>query len=231
MCINKTIVKSDKSLNNIFPNFRCTYNIKNINAYTQIINNGYEGTVNDEIELKIKIIQDGKIQNLTLKKKIDSIGLHTIDYIINENLKNCSFIFNQCSTLKKINFINFKTDQVTSLNSMFNECNILEYLDLSNFDTKNVTDMRWMFNKCYKLKEIKGINDFKTSNVNNMKSMFQNCNSLEYLCLYNWKTSNVTDMKLMFSECRSLKEIVGINNFDTKNVISMNSIFNRCILI
>ena len=35
-------------------------------------------------------------------------------------------------------------------------------------------------------------------------------------------------MRLMFSECNKLKEIKGINKFNTKEITNMNSMFNLC---
>ena len=76
-------------------------------------------------------------------------------------------MFNNCSSLKKIQFISFDTSEVTNMNSMFKGCNSLEYLDLSNFNTTKVTNMQLMFYGCDKLKNIKGINNFITLNVTN----------------------------------------------------------------
>ena len=84
-----------------------------------------------------------------------------------------------------------------------------------------------LFWECYKLKEIKGINNFKTFKVTNMKLMFNKCNELEYLELDNFNTSNVTDMGWMFNECYKLKEIKGINNFNTSKVIYMDKCFRN----
>ena len=36
-------------------------------------------------------------------------------------------------------------------------------------------------------------------------------------------------MELMFNSCYKLKEIKGINNFNTINVKKMNLMFNECI--
>ena len=58
--------------------------------------------------------------------------------------------------------------------------------------------------------------------------MFQNCNELVYLDLTNFDTSKVTDMSYMFSTCIKLKEIKGINNFITINVINMWGMFAEC---
>ena len=72
-----------------------------------------------------------------------------------------------------------------------------------------------------KLKEIKGINKFNTSKVTDMCGMFYQCFELEHLDLSNYNTLNVIDMKLMFSECKKLKEIKGINKFNTSKVTDM----------
>ena len=172
---------------------KCIYDIKDFNE-TQIINFRGEKTINEEIELKVKIWSDGKTEKLIFKQKFNKLGINVIYFIIEEKLTNMCFMFNKCSSLKEINFINVETIQVTNLGAMFQYCEELEYIDLSCFNTSNVTDMGWMFNECHKLKEIKGINNFNTLNVTLMSTMFQNCNNLEYLDLSNFNTSNVTDM-------------------------------------
>ena len=54
-----------------------------------------------------------------------------------------------------------------------------------------------------------------------MQAMFKNCNALEYLDLSNFNTSNVNDMSCMFSNCNKLKEIKGLNNFNTNKITNM----------
>ena len=84
--------------------------------------------------------------------------------------------------------------------------------------------MEGMFNGCKKLKEIKGINQFNANNVIYMDFMFNECNELEYLDLSNFNTSNVVNMKKMFCRCQKLKEIKGINKFNTKHVTNMDAV-------
>ena len=57
---------------------------------------------------------------------------------------------------------------------------------------------------------------FETDQFLNMKTMFEECNELEYLNLSNYNTINVSDMGFLFNECHKLKEIKGIENFNTK---------------
>ena len=85
-----------------------------------------------------------------------------------------SFMFNNCSSLKKVEFISIDTTKVTNMSLMFQGCSELEYLDFSNIDTSNVADMKLLFSSCKKLKEIKGINNLNTIKVNNMSQCFKN---------------------------------------------------------
>ena len=59
-----------------------------------------------------------------------------------------SWMFNKCSSLKKINLSNFNTNNVTNMIGMFYECSSLREINISNFNTNNVTYMSWMFYKC-----------------------------------------------------------------------------------
>ena len=61
-----------------------------------------------------------------------------------------------------------------------------------------------------------------------MNKMFEGCNELENLNLTNLITSNVENMSLMFSKCYKLKEIAGIDNFNTSKAIYMKSMFKEC---
>ena len=107
---------------------KCTYEIKD-NNYIQIINNRYLDIINEEIESKVKIWNNGKKENLIFKKQFNKKGIYNIYFIIEKKLNNMSFMFKNCSSLKEINFISFKTDQVTNMCAMFEECYELEYLD------------------------------------------------------------------------------------------------------
>ena len=51
-----------------------------------------------------------------------------------------NLLFYKCKTLKKVEFFNVVTSQVTQMAAMFQLCIELEYLDLSNFDTSKVND-------------------------------------------------------------------------------------------
>ena len=145
--------------------FRCTYEIKDIYLKTKIIN---------EIKTKIKILNNNKKEKIISKKKFDKIGIYIIDFIIEEKLTDMSYMFCDCRSLKKIEFI--------------------------NIDTSNVENMGCMFSRCNKLKEIKGIIDFNTSKVKNMKYMFLSCKELYYLTISNNKI--ILDEQKLFDKIK-----------------------------
>ena len=214
-----------ESCNNMnVPKIRCTYLIKD-GKETQIINDRHSGDINEDILKKMKILNGNSRENLIFTKKFDKMGLNIIEFIVEERLNNMSYMFNNCSSLIKIEFISLDTSQVTNMRCMFQECSGIEYLDLSNFNTSNVSYMEYMFNQCNKLKQIIGIKSFNTNQVIDMTAMFQGCNEIEYLDLSNFNTSKVTTMKLMFNKCHKLKRIIGIENFNTNNVVKMDAMF------
>ena len=74
----------------------CSYEIKDDNEI-QIINDRY-----GEINSKIKIINENKNEKLIFKKNFKKIGLNSICFIIEGKISNMSYMFNNCSTLKRI---------------------------------------------------------------------------------------------------------------------------------
>ena len=61
-----------------------------------------------------------------------------------------------------------------------------------------------------------------------MIEMFKGCNELEYLILKNIDALNVDNMKSLFTGCCRLKEINGINGFNTSIIINMKEMFENC---
>ena len=84
-------------INNNISYIKCTYEIKD-NNYIQIINNRDLEYVNEEIESKVKIWNNGKKENLIFKKQFNKKGIYNIYFIIEKKLNNMSFMFNNCSS-------------------------------------------------------------------------------------------------------------------------------------
>ena len=144
---------------------------------------------------------------------------------------NCQYFLGVTSkdhalNLKKINFSNCDTSNVTNMKHMFENCSQLTSLDLSSFNTINVKWMEDMFRNCSSLTNL-NISSFDTSNVTEMSFMFYDCKSLISLDLSSFDTSKVSYMDYMFENCCSLTSI-DISKFNTSNVISMLAMFYNC---
>lgn len=112
------------------------------------------------------------------------------------NVTDMSHLVSVCDSLTDITFgNNFKTTNVTNMNSMFYHLQNMKELDLSSFDTSKVTDMAYMFQST-KLTKI-NLSSFDTSKVTNMKWMFYQSNALKELdILVLGNKNNIKDAKL-----------------------------------
>ena len=136
---NKNILAQGKDVS-----FICIYDVKDYNEI-QIINDRYKNEIKEEIKSKIKILNGDNKEELLFKNRFDKLGLHTIYFSIEKQLKNISFLFSNCTSLKKVEFLSVDTSQINTMKGMFEGCKELEYLDLTNFDTSNSTDISFIF--------------------------------------------------------------------------------------
>ena len=146
----------------------------------------------------------------------DNNELYELTFISEDDIytnKNSQYLFNYLTNLKTIEFDNFDTSQVTSMESMFSGCSALTTLDLSKFDTSQVTSMRSMFSSCSKLTTL-DVSKFDTSKVTNMSYMFSYCYALTTLDVSKFDTSQVTNMERMFAGCSSL-ETIYVSEYDS----------------
>ena len=183
---------------------------------------------NNEKEIKeCKIEVNNKLLlSFSYGLKFEKEGKYKIKYNFTSILTNCNHIFANCSSLIKLDFSNFITENVTDMSSMLSGCSSLKDLNISNFNTKNVNDMSSIFENCASLQNI-NISNFITKNVTNMHCIFSGCSSLKNLDLSNFNTVNVIDMSGIFSRCSSLINL-NLSNFSTKNVTNMSFMFSGC---
>ena len=66
------------------------------------------------------------------------------------------------------------------------------------------------------------------NNITKMKGFFEECTNIISLDLSNFDTSNITTIDHMFNKCYKLKEIKGINKFNTNKVNNMSGILQKC---
>lgn len=148
------------------------------------------------------------------------------------NVNNTFEMFDGCTSLKTLTLSKkFKTDKVTTMQSMFRECKSLVNLDLSSFKTPLVNNMALMFQNCSALEELNLSSFYNTPNnetsLTSMSRMFNGCSKLSTLILDNFNTTLVRNMDQTFAGCSSLSELK-LESFKTPNVTTMASMFSGC---
>ena len=111
------------------------------------------------------------------------------------------------------------------MDSMFNNCTSLIKLDLSKFNTSEVENMSKMFFNCVSLIEL-NVSSFKTSKVNDMSSMFEKCKNLIFVNISNFITNEKCTVDSMFSSCQKvLKDKIKKQNKNIED-IAFNNLFD-----
>ena len=143
------------------------------------------------------------------------------------NLKNICYLFAKCYKLTKADLSNLKTENVKDMSFIFDDCVNLETLliDPDKFITKKVTSMCNMFENCNKLKSI-DLTSFDAGNVNFANSMFNECQQLEEIDLSKMKISEKANISHMFNKCESLKKI-NLSSFCITDKNAMNNMFDN----
>ena len=71
----------------------------------------------------------------------DKEGEYNILLKFNILIKDCSFMFYECSNIINIDLSSFNTKNVTNMSDMFYYCKELKNIDLSSFNTQKVNDI------------------------------------------------------------------------------------------
>jgi len=227
------------------------YFLDNTNGYYNGVGEHHHDNLKELNELNTEIFINNKKYKYIKSFKPEKEGLYEIKIKFNIKIKDCSFMFFNCSNLTNIDLSSFDTKNVTNMSSMFCDCFNLKNIDLSSFDTKNVTNMSHMFSCCFNLINI-DLLSFDTNNVTNMSHMLSSCYNLTNIDLSSFDTKNVTNMSHMFYGCSKLTNIdlssfdtknvtnifymfccskltnIDLSSFDTKNVTNMNSMLGGC---
>ena len=167
-------------------------------------------------ELNTEIFIDNIKYKYTKSFKPEKDGLYEIKIKFNIKIKDCSYMFYECSNLKDIDLSSFDTTYANNMNKMLDKCYNLTSINLSSLNTENVSNMSYMFSVCSNLTSI-NLSSFNTRNATDMSGMFYYCSNIKNINLSSFDTKNVTDMNNMFYYCSNIKNI-NLSSFDTKNV-------------
>ena len=186
---------------------------------------------NNKLDCKIVINGEEKeICEFYHNKNFETII--TVKLIMNDNIKDLSYMFSGCEYLSSISDIsNWRTENIIAMKWMFFGCKSLESIpDISKWDISNVRDIQFMFSGCTKLTTFPDISKWNTKNISNMSGLFSECSSLKSLPdLSKWDMLNVININNIFSFCRLFQSLPDISKWDTKNIKNMSYIFHECL--
>ena len=190
-------------------------------------------SINDEKEIKIKIIINNKVVNYSyMFSGCNSlISLPDISNLDLNNTSNISNLFSECSSLELLDDISkWETDKIYDMSYLFSGCSSLKTLpNISKWNTKNVQNMKFMFSFASLLKNIPNIGNWNINNVSNISNMFYGCSSLEQIPnITNWNTNNLINISYLFCKCSSLKSLPDISYWNTNKIKNMSYLFYGC---
>ena len=150
-----------------------------------------------------------------------------IMYVVSDGktyLTDGQSFFGGFNQVEKIEFNNIDTRRVTSMSFMFADLTNLTSIDISSFDTSNVIRMGWMFDGCTNLANI-NLTGIDTSSVTDFQATFRKT-AITSMDISHFNTSNVESFVSMFERCPNLTS-VNMEGLDLSNLTNASDMFNN----
>ncbi|MCT4420600.1 BspA family leucine-rich repeat surface protein, partial [Leuconostoc falkenbergense] len=167
--------------------------------------------------------------------KLTTLNLSTWGVERTATMVDMSYMFKDTVNLTNLNLTDFKTTNVTNMDSMFRGTDVgignkLVSLDLSDWDVTKVTRFSEMFRDTSNLATLNlstwGVG--RTATDVYMYQMFSGTSSLTNLNLTNFKTTNVTDMRHMFYKTGLTS--LDLSGWDVTKVTDFDNMFDESSL-
>ena len=162
-------------------------------------------------------------------------NLQNLNVVLIENTKNrvtdLSYMLNNCKNLESVDFSNFNTTNIQSMEAMFQMCPLIQLPDsIIKFSSPDLVNIRAMFCKCLKLETIPELTNLfnKTNKIENISMLFNGCIKVQKIVSFEkWNAPSVKDMSYLFNRCKEIKDI-NFGKFNSVNINNMCGLFNCC---
>ena len=164
----------------------------------------------------------------TKKSMLDIITIQSnqkLDVKFAYPIDNLNYFFHfdeNKNNVVSLDFSNFDSSKVTSMEDIFDGLTSLKYIDLSGFGS-SLTSMKGLFKGLNSLESI-NLSNIKTSKVTSIESMFENCTSLTSIDISMLDTTSLKNMNTLFYGCSTLK-VIDFSNLNLENINSANNMF------
>lgn len=163
-------------------------------------------------DLDLQFLSIPKAENLSyMFANCYQIETLNVTYLFTEmqNTKavNMASMFQECTSLQRLDFLHETPILVSSLNSTFAACGKLEEITGFKCEFSSNASMYYAFFQCITLgSECLDLTEMNTSNVSNMEGVFKRCIGLTHLII-DFDTSSTTNKNEMFLDCHQLRRI------------------------
>ena len=141
----------------------CTYCIQNGNSEVEILSDDYHN-IND-----ISIVIDNKRIEFSKKYKFNRIGIHEINFYIDNN-ETMDYMFKNIISLTSVELFSEKNITVISMVGAFQDCVNLRQFINKGFNLEKVNSLNGLFLNNYQLMNI-SFGEFDTNNIIDMSQM------------------------------------------------------------
>ena len=140
---------------------------------------------------------------------------------------DCSYMFSDLSDIININLTEFNFKRITNMTCIFCNNKDLQYVEFGNFDSSSVISMEKMFYNCESLISLNFSLDM--SNVENINFMFACCKNLTTINFNNYPTLSLKTMDKLFYNCNNLA-VINLSSFYGNNeYINSSYMFYNCV--
>ena len=150
------------------------------------------------------------------------------------NLKDISNLFYNANRLESADLSSFDIKNVTNMTAMFYNDTSLKSINMDNLDFSNASSSGvggGMIQNATSLKSISARNWTLPQNFEHWISRTWSGNNspIETIDVTGWNLNNTKSIQGLFADSKSLKEIKGLNTWDTSNIKNMIQLFYNCV--
>ena len=143
--ISTSEIKNENRLNNIISSYERYYEIQGYGTISPTFPPQKELSNEEQIR-NSEIFINGTNIGFEHKYKFEAKENYTLIYKFNQPLTSVAFLFYYCSEIISIDLSHFDSRYINDTRSMFEQCTSLRFINFTNFKTENVVNMKSMFN-------------------------------------------------------------------------------------
>ena len=154
---------------------------------------------------------------------VTSIIINRLDTSLVTSIEN---MFQQCTSLQRLDVSNLDTSNVTLMGNLFIGCSSLNSLDLSSWNVSKVVRIWGAFRAMTSLTSI-DLSSWNTSSLEKTPHAFYGDSALTSVNLSGWDVTHVNELNYMFYNCSSLITL-DLSGWDLSSSLTTNYMFTNC---